>query len=74
MVISVDQQTRKNNGMATETSEISRPVLGCLNAWCINNKLIGRFVEGCCREQTGYIGAMPDLSLRVTSQDIEVLD
>lgn len=52
----------------------ARPPLGRIDRGRVNHELIGLHVEGRGRLQICYIGAVPELGLTVSDDDVEVVE
>jgi len=72
MVILIDNQTSENDSMTRETTKISGPVFCSSDTRGVDDEFISVFIESRCCLNTSHVWTMSDLSLSVTSQNIEI--
>ena len=74
IVIIINEEASKDNSMTCEATEIAWPVFSCSYVWGMNDELICIFIQSCRSLKTRHIWTVPDFSLSVASQNINISD
>ena len=72
-IVLIDDQPGENHSVTAEHSQVSGPVLGRCDCGRVDDELVCLAIEGRCGLKASNVGAMANLSLSITANDVHIL-